>query len=103
MYAIADHARTLLFAITDGMLPSNSGGGYNLRVLFRRAQNFIRRYGFRLTLGEVANWHIDYLSRMYPELAEHREDVGEVLSVEEGSCSCTTRRGLPRSSSPLRV
>src|SRR2546426_3141216 len=92
MYAIADHARTLLFAITDGMLPSNSGGGYNLRVLFRRAQNFIRRYGFRLTLGEVAKWHIDYLSRMYPELAEHREDVGEVLSVEEARYTSSSDR-----------
>ena len=92
MYAVADHARTLLFAITDGMLPSNSGGGYNLRVLFRRAQNFIRRYGFRLTLGEVANWHIDYLSRMYPELAEHREDVGEVLSVEEARYTSSSDR-----------
>ena len=92
MYAIADHARTLLFAITDGMLPSNSGGGYNLRVLFRRAQNFIRRYGFRLTLQEVANWHIDYLSRMYPELAEHREDVGEVLSVEEARYTSSSDR-----------
>jgi alanyl-tRNA synthetase len=82
MYAVADHARTLLFAIADGMLPSNSGGGYNLRILLRRAMNFINYYRFPLTLAEVVNWHIDYLQKMYPELEEHREDVAEVLGVE---------------------
>ncbi len=81
-YAIADHARTLLFAIADGMLPSNTGGGYNLRMIFRRAMNFIRHYGFHLEIPEVATWHIDYLSRMYPELKEHREDVAKILGVE---------------------
>ncbi len=82
IYAVADHARTLMFAIADGMLPSNSGGGYNLRVVYRRAQNFLERFGFKLTLKDVADWHIDYLSKMYPELEEHREDVAEVLNVE---------------------
>lgn len=82
MYAVADHARTLLFAVADGMLPSNSGGGYNLRILFRRAMNFINYYKFPLTIPEVANWHIDYLQSMYPELEEHRQDVAEVLDVE---------------------
>jgi alanyl-tRNA synthetase len=82
MYAIADHARTLLFSIADGMLPSNSGGGYNLRIVFRRAMNFIRHHKFPLSITEVANWHIDHLKAMYPELAEHRDDVARVLEVE---------------------
>jgi len=42
VYATVDHARTLLFAITDGSLPSNVGGGYNLRVILRRALSFKR-------------------------------------------------------------
>ena len=81
-YAVADHAQTLLFGIADGMLPSNSGGGYNLRIIFRRAMSLIRRHGLKLSLMDVVNWHIDDLSAMYPELAEHREDVARVLDVE---------------------
>ncbi len=92
MYSIADHSRTLLFAIADGMLPSNSGGGYNLRIVFRRAMNFIRHYKFPLSIAEVVNWHIDHLSAMYPELEEHRDDVARVLAVEEARYSASAER-----------
>ena len=83
LYAIADHAQTLLFGIADGMLPSNSGGGYNLRILFRRAMGFINQHRFPISITDVVNWHIDYLRGIYPELEEHRRDVAEVLEVEE--------------------
>ena len=46
IYSIAEHARSLLFAISDGMLPSNVGGGYNLRVILRRALSFIEEFGW---------------------------------------------------------
>ena len=44
LYSITEHARSLLFAINDGKLPSNVGGGYNLRVIFRRAISFIDKF-----------------------------------------------------------
>ena len=92
MYAVADHSRTLLFAIADGMLPSNSGGGYNLRIVFRRAMNFIKRYKFPLTIADVVSWHIDHLSAMYPELEEHRDDVAKILEVEEARYKSSSER-----------
>ena len=92
MYAIADHSRTLLFAIADGMLPSNSGGGYNLRIVFRRAMNFIRHYRFPLAIADVVSWHIDHLSAMYPELEEHRDDVTKILEVEEARYASSSER-----------
>ncbi|MDG7007665.1 MAG: alanine--tRNA ligase [Nitrososphaerota archaeon] len=92
MYSIADHSRTLLFAIADGMLPSNSGGGYNLRIVFRRAMNFIKRYRFPLSIADVVNWHVDHLSGMYPELEQHREDVAKVLEVEASRYAASSDR-----------
>ena len=92
MYSIADHSRSLLFAIADGMLPSNSGGGYNLRIIYRRAMNFIRHYGFPFSITDVVNWHIDHLSGMYPELEEHREDVAKVLEVEASRYATSSER-----------
>ncbi|HME18599.1 MAG TPA: alanine--tRNA ligase-related protein, partial [Nitrososphaerales archaeon] len=92
LYAIADHAQTLLFGIADGMLPSNSGGGYNLRILYRRARNFIDYYKFPLMIEDVVGWHIDYLKAMYPELEEHRSDVAEVIGVEANRYASSAER-----------
>ena len=92
LYSIADHAQTLLFGVADGMLPSNSGGGYNLRILFRRATNFMDYYKFPFRIEDVVNWHIDYLRAMYPELEDHRHDVEEVLGVEAVRYTSTGER-----------
>ncbi|MEX0910513.1 MAG: alanine--tRNA ligase-related protein, partial [Nitrosopumilaceae archaeon] len=50
IYLIADHLRTLVFAISDGALPSNVGGGYNLRMILRRAVATMDRFGWSLDL-----------------------------------------------------
>lgn len=92
VYAISDHVRTLVFAITDGGLPSNVGGGYNLRVVLRRALDLLRRFRWNLRLSDVALWHIDYLREMYPELEEHREEVVKILDVEEKRYEATKAR-----------
>ena len=42
LYTIIDHTRTLVFAISDGSLPSNVGGGYNLRVILRRTLSLLK-------------------------------------------------------------
>jgi len=83
LYSIADHSRSLLLALADGVLPSNSGGGYNLRALFRRSQDFIHNYGWDIDLAEVCRWHSEYLKPQYPELKDHLEEVEEILEVEK--------------------
>ena len=82
MYLIADHLRTLIFAITDGALPSNVGGGYNLRMMLRRINGTINRLGLKLDIDELIDSHIDYLKDTYPELDEKREDVKAILKLE---------------------
>ena len=82
IYAICDHLRTLTFAIADGALPSNVGGGYNLRVILRRALSLVGRHSWDLNLGEVASWHIEYLRVIYPELKEHENEITTILEVE---------------------
>ena len=51
-YTVADHIRTLVFAISDGALPSNVGGGYNLRMILRRAVAAAARIG----IGRDFSW-----------------------------------------------
>ncbi len=82
MYLIADHLRTLIFAITDGALPSNVGGGYNLRMMLRRINGTIDRMNLKLDIDELIDMHIDYLKDTYPELESKRQDVKTILNLE---------------------
>lgn len=82
MYLIADHLRTLIFAITDGALPSNVGGGYNLRMMLRRINATMDKMKLKLDIDELVDMHIDYLRDTYPELDEKRQDVKTILELE---------------------
>ncbi len=84
MYLIADHLRTLIFAISDGALPSNVGGGYNLRMMLRRIIGTIDRMNLKLDIDELVDVHVDYLKDTYPELDEKRQDVKTILKIESG-------------------
>ena len=92
LYSIAEHTRTLLFAITDGALPSNVGGMYNLRVILRRALSLIEQHGWKLTLPQIAQWHAEYLGELFPELKEHLGSVQKILNVEEEKYATTKQK-----------
>ncbi len=83
LYSIAEHSRALLVALNDGAIPSNVGGEYNLRVLFRRAYGFIKQYKWNIDLGEVCEWHASYLHPLFPELKENLDSVKKILEVEK--------------------
>jgi alanyl-tRNA synthetase len=92
LYSVAEHSRSLLLAMADGALPSNVGGGYNLRMILRRALGFIEKYGWKVSLNEVCEWHAAYLKKMYPELVESLPEVNEILDVEKRKYSETRKR-----------
>lgn len=83
LYSVAEHARSLLVTISDGALPSNVKGGYNLRVILRRALQFIDEYNWDVTLPEICKWHAEYLTNIFPELKENLEHVEKILNVEK--------------------
>ena len=84
IYLIADHIRTLIFAISDGALPSNVGGGYNLRMMLRRIIGTMDRLSLKFDMNEMIDAQIDYLKNTYPELEETRQDVKTIVSIESG-------------------
>jgi alanyl-tRNA synthetase len=92
LYSIAEHSRALLFAITDGKLPSNVGGGYNLRVIFRRAVAFADRFNWDIKLQDVCRWHAEELYDLFPEVSERLDEVEEVLKVEYSKYVATKKK-----------
>jgi len=95
---IADHVRTLTFAITDGAVPSNEGRGYVLRRILRRAVRFGRQKlnappGFFSQLVPVV---VEHMSGAFPELKKNPERVIEVIRDEEESFGKTLEKGIKR-------
>ncbi len=92
LYSVAEHTRSLLVALADGALPSNVGGMYNLRVILRRALQFIDKYHWNVNLTDIASWHADYLKPLFPELKEHLNEVHQILDVEKARYDATKQK-----------
>lgn len=92
---IADHIRTLSFAIADGILPGNEGRNYVLRRIARRAILFGRKLklpsGFFANLSTVV---IEKMGKHFPELKQHAETIKKVIGKEETAFNDTLSRGL---------
>jgi len=82
LYSIAEHTRTLLIAVKDGALPSNVGGGYNLRYILRRCFRFIEKLSLSFDFLKVFEEHAGYLKKQYPELKELPDILHELIEHE---------------------
>ena len=95
MQVIADHVRTLSFAMADGVMPSNEGRGYVLRRILRRAARYARQldqhdpfiHQLVGTLGET-------MGHVFPEVATKKDHIDLVIRSEEESFGKTLDRGL---------
>ena len=94
LYSVAEHSQSLLIALSDGILPSNVGGGYNLRVILRRALGFIDDYGWDVELPKLVELHAAYLKPQYPEIKENLREVSEVLEVEKRKFGESKKRAV---------
>lgn len=92
---IADHVRTVTFAVGDGVLPSNEGRGYIIRRLLRRAVRFGKNlgldrpflHGLTETVGEVMGVY-------YPSIVDNREYIAKIIRTEEERFHETLSDGL---------
>ncbi len=93
---IADHIRAVAFSIADGQLPSNTGAGYVIRRILRRAI----RYGFTFLdtknpfMFRLVNALVSGMGEAFPELKEQRNLIENVIREEEHSFLRTLEQGL---------
>ena len=96
MRVIADHIRTIAFAITDGQLPSNEKAGYVIRRILRRAV----RYGYTFLnmrsafLYQLVPQLIEDLGDAYPELKQQESQIVPVIKSEEEAFLRTLDKGI---------
>ncbi len=92
LYASADHLCTLLFTVTDGMLPSNSGGGYNLRMILRRVFGFSERYRLEMDYEDIIKGHARHLNYIFPHLKEGVDTTIDVIGEEREKYKATKEK-----------
>ena len=92
---ITDHIRSTTFMIGDGVMPSNTGRGYVLRRLLRRAARHGRLLGIdRMFLTEVCDTVIRENETAYPELKDKRDFIHNVIATEEANFAKTIDQGM---------
>ncbi len=92
---IADHIRTVAFAVSDNALPSNEGRGYILRRLIRRATRFAKQIGLdRPFMFELVPTVADIMVDFYPEVKEKVPFIQRVIKNEEERFHETINEGL---------
>jgi alanyl-tRNA synthetase len=91
---VADHVRTALMLIGDGVIPANEGRGYVLRRIMRRAVRSIRLLGWQEpALPELLPVARDCMSPSYPELAKEYDRISQYAYREEQDFLSTLRQG----------
>lgn len=91
---MADHVRSLSFAIADGAQPSNTDRGYALRKILRRAVRYARQLGIQEPfLASLLPALIEEMGESYPELISCRSRIEQVLTIEEEAFLRTLKRG----------
>lgn len=81
---IADHAKSVAFLISDGVLPSNEGRGYVMRRLLRRAARHGKVLGSKgKFLNHVIEAVIDSYKDAYPDLVERKSYINKIVALEE--------------------
>jgi len=92
---IADHIRTLTFAIADGATPGNEGRGYVLRRILRRAARYGRKINltkpFLYTLVDVL---VETMGDVFYEIKANKNNVVKIIKAEEESFNRTLDRGI---------
>lgn len=92
---VADHVRTAVFMIADGVVPSNTDRGYVLRRIIRRAVRFADQMQADTEVAsKVAHVVIEKYKKVYPELEQKRDQIFSELNKEEEKFRKTLAQGL---------
>ncbi|MFB0567268.1 MAG: alanine--tRNA ligase, partial [Candidatus Bathyarchaeia archaeon] len=93
VFAVVDHAKCLAFMLAEGVVPSNVREGYLARLMLRRTHRLLRTLGIEGKLLDFVDMQITFWSKDQPHLKEMRDEILEMLTVEQQKFKQTLMRG----------
>lgn len=93
-FAITDHTKCLSFMLSEGIVPSNIKEGYLARMIFRRTYRLLQNLDMESEkLYEIFELQNDFWSKDYPHIKEKKEEIIDMIRVEEEKYKDTIKRG----------
>jgi alanyl-tRNA synthetase len=93
VFAVADHTKSLVFMLAEGVVPSNVQEGYLTRLMIRRTYRLLHALGIEEKLLDIVDAQISLWSRDFTHLKGMREEISTMLSVESEKYIQTLNRG----------
>ncbi len=93
VFAVVDHTKSIVFMLSEGVVPSNVQEGYLARLLIRRTLRLLRSLGIENELQSIADAQISYWGEDFPALKHMHEEIIRALQVEEKKYRGTVERG----------
>lgn len=92
-FAVVDHTKCLTFMLAEGVVPSNVREGYLTRLIVRRTYRLLKALAIDEKLPEIIDMQIAFWARDFPYLKEMRDEILEILAVEQDKFKETLKRG----------
>lgn len=93
-FAAVDHTKCLGFMLAEGVVPSNVREGYLTRLMIRRTYRLLKTLGIEDKLFDIVDMQIGFWSHDFPHLKEMRDEILEMLSVEQDKFKQTLSKGV---------
>ncbi len=93
VFAVVDHTKCLAFMLAEGVVPSNVGEGYLTRLMLRRTYRLLRTLKIQEKLPDIICMQIDFWSQDFPHLKKMREEILDIIRVEQDKFEKTISRG----------
>jgi alanyl-tRNA synthetase len=82
VFKALDHVKSLVFILSEGVVPSNTGVGYLARLLVRKTARVLDRLNVNSLLLDMVSWEVDYWSRDFPVLKELKDSILRLVEIE---------------------
>ncbi|MCS7138533.1 MAG: alanine--tRNA ligase [Crenarchaeota archaeon] len=102
IFKALDHLKSLVFILSEGVVPSNTGVGYLARLLLRKTARVMDRLNMERLLLELASWEIEYWGKDFPSLLSLKDSILNLIEIELKKYRRSVEEGIKQVESILK-